>query len=447
MGLFQIIAVLITLAAIFSYLNHRYLRMPTTIGIMLIALGMSLVLVVAHRLGAPIDARAHELLSAIDFNRTLFQGMLAFLLFAGALHVELEGLLEDRWVVGLLATAGVLISTLVVGALLWIVLRLAGAGLPAIYCLLFGALISPTDPIAVLGILKAVGVPKSLETKITGESLFNDGVGVVVFLLVLDIATSGRGVSARDVGLLFVQEAAGGGMFGLVAGALAYWMLKSVDNYKVEVLITLALVMGTYALAGAFHLSGPIAVVVAGLLTGNQGRQFAMSKVTRERLDTFWELIDEILNAVLFVLLGLEALVLVFTPAYLITGIVAIPIVLAARLISVSIPVKLLGWHRQFHPGVLRVLTWAGLRGGISVALALSLPRGPEREVLVAVTYVVVLFSIVVQGLTVGWVIRRTGVIAEPPHQNAPEQEPSQPAQEFVVPETRGTTEEEGWTL
>ncbi|MFQ5665462.1 MAG: cation:proton antiporter [Candidatus Binatia bacterium] len=410
MGLFQIIAALITLAAVFSYLNRRYIRMPMTIGIMLIALLMSALLIALHRFGWTFDEQARALLAAVDFNRTLFQGMLAFLLFAGALHVELSDLVEDRWVITSLATVGVVLSTVIVGALMWLLLKLVGLGIPAAYCFLFGALISPTDPIAVLGILKSVGAPKSLEAKIAGESLFNDGIGVVVFILLLEVATGGHDVTVRSVATLFAQEALGGAAFGFGSGAVAYFMLKSVDDYQVEILITLALVMGTYALAGVFHLSGPIAVVVAGLLTGNRGRRLAMSARTREHLDTFWELIDEILNAVLFVLIGLEVLVLAFTARYVVAGCVAIPIVLFARLVSVSAPVKLLGWRRDFDLRTIRILTWAGLRGGISVALALALPRGPEREVIVAITYSVVLFSIVVQGLSIGWVIRHSGI-------------------------------------
>jgi CPA1 family monovalent cation:H+ antiporter len=301
---------------------------------------------------------------------------------------------------------GVLISTLLVGSLIWLALGAIGLGLSFIYCLIFGALISPTDPIAVLGLLKTVGAPKSLETKITGESLFNDGIGVVVFLVLLGIATRGE-TTVAEVALLFVEEAVGGVVFGLLAGGLAYWMLKQVDNYQVEVLITLALVMGGYALATAIHVSGPIAVVVAGLLIGNQGRLFAMSETTRDHLDTFWELLDEILNAVLFVLIGLELLVLSFKGEYLLAASIAIPIVLLARLVSVGLPIGLMRRTRAFSPWVVTLLTWGGLRGGISVALALSLPTGPERELILAITYVLVVFSILVQGLTIGPLLQR----------------------------------------
>ncbi len=281
-----------------------------------------------------------------------------------------------------------------------------GLDIPFIYCLVFGALISPTDPIAVLGILKQAEAPKTLATKITGESLFNDGVAVVVFLVVAGIAAGGGEVTPGEVAMLFAQEAPGGVLFGLIAGGLAYWMLKSVDNYQVEVLITLALTTGGYALAEVLHLSAPIAIVVAGLLIGNHGRLLAMSTHTRQHLDTFWELVDEILNAVLFVLIGLEVLILALREEYLLAGLLAIPIVLLARFISVGLPIGLMRRFRRFSPNVVQILTWGGLRGGISVALALSLPASEIRDTLVVVTYSVVVFSILVQGLTIGRLVR-----------------------------------------
>lgn len=408
MGLFEIIAALLTLAAFFSYLNHHLIGFPTTIGVMLIALLMSLALLVAHAFGSDIDVQAADVLRRIDFNQTLLHGMLAFLLFAGALHVDFGDLIEHRGIIALLASIGVIISTAIIGLLSWGVLHLAGFGVPLTYCFVFGALISPTDPIAVLGILKQVGVAKPLEVKITGESLFNDGFGVVVFIALLDVAVGAHDPDAGHVALLFAEEALGGLALGAAAGLLAYFMLRSLDNYQVEVMITLALVTGTYAVADRFHLSGPIAIVIAGLLIGNHGRALAMSEKTRQHLDTFWELIDEILNAVLFVLIGLEVLVLEFNPGYVIAGIVLIPVVLFARWLSVGIPVRLIS-RRDFAPGTITILTWGGLRGGISVALALSIPLGAEREVLVAVTYCIVVFSVVVQGLTIGPVIRRLG--------------------------------------
>jgi CPA1 family monovalent cation:H+ antiporter len=406
MELFRILAILITLAALFSYVNHRYVRAPMAIGIMLIALLLSLALLAIHRFGIHLDVSARAMLGAIDFNQAVLQGMLAFLLFAGALHVELNDLRDQQGVIALLATVGVVVSTAVVGFLMWSSLWLVGLRIPLLYALVFGALISPTDPIAVLGIMRSAGVPKALEHNITGEALFNDGVGVVLFLVLLDLATGAHGAEPGEVAVLLVREAVGGVGLGVGAGLLAYWMLRSVDHYQVEVLLTLALVMGTYALAGVLELSGPIAIVVAGLLIGNQGRAFAMSEQTRERLDTFWELVDEILNAVLFVLIGLEILVLTLSHHLLLAGLLAIPIVLFARWLSVSGAVWALHRFRSFSPRTIYILTWGGLRGGISVALALSLPAGPAREVIVAVTYAVVVFSILVQGLTLGWLIR-----------------------------------------
>lgn len=405
MHFFDLLAVLVTLSALFSYLNYRYLRLPTTIGLMLIALLMSLGIIALEPLVPGLRGDVSAMLRDIDFNETLMHGMLSFLLFAGALHVNFGDLSQQKWTIGLMASAGVLVSTFIIGPLFWLLLGWLGINLPLMYCLLFGALISPTDPIAVLSILKQIRVSKRLETKIAGESLFNDGVGVVVFLVLLQITVGGADLHATDVVLLFLREAVGGAAFGAAIGALAFWMLKSVDNYQVEILITLALVTGGYALAQALHLSGPIAIVVAGLLVGNHGRWFAMSEVTRAHLDMFWELIDEILNAVLFVMIGLEVVVLTLSGTYLLAGILAIPIVLLARFVAVGLPVSIMRPFREFSPRAVRILTWGGLRGGISVALALSLPAGPERAIIVTVTYVVVVFSILVQGLTVGRLI------------------------------------------
>lgn len=409
MDILNIASILIVFSALFSYLNHIYIKLPTTIGLMLIALTFSLLLIAIDLSGLTNTKDfAEAILQKIDFNQTLMQGMLSFLLFAGALHVNLNDLARQKLIIGVLATAGMLISTFVVGLLTWLLLNAIGIPLPFIYCLLFGALISPTDPIAVLGILKTAGAPKSMETKIAGESLFNDGVAVVVFIVLLDIATGAHEASAGHIALLFAEEAIGGIVFGLTIGYVTYLMLKRIDDYQVEILLTLALVMGGYALAVAIHVSGPIAIVVAGLMIGNQGRALAMSDKTREHLDTFWELIDEILNAVLFVLIGFEILILSFTQQYFIAAFVAIPIVLLARFISVSIPVLVLKRYRVFSPNVIKVLTWGGLRGGISVALALSLPAGIERDLILTVTYVVVIFSVSVQGLTIAKLVQHS---------------------------------------
>lgn len=405
MRLFDIIAILITLSAVFSWLNYRVLKLPTAIGLMLSALLMSLMLQVPFFGG--LEHQAEAMLASIDFDETLLHGMLSFLLFAGALHVNLSDLAQQRWVIGILSTVGVVGATFLIAGGIYYVFSWLAIDVPFIYCLLFGALISPTDPIAVLGILKSAGAPKTLETKITGESLFNDGVAVVVFLVLVEIAAGHANVSFTSVATLFFKEAIGGLVFGFLCGSLAFFMLIKVDNYQVEVLITLALVTGGYAAAEHLHLSAPIAIVVAGLLIGNHGRRAAMSDKTREHLDTFWELVDEILNAVLFVLIGLEVLVISLRDDYLLAGVLAIPLILLVRLFSVGLPITMMRPFRSFTPGVVSLLTWAGLRGGISVALALSLPSGEMRDVLLTVTYVVVVFSILVQGLSLGPLVRR----------------------------------------
>jgi monovalent cation:H+ antiporter, CPA1 family len=414
MQLFHIIAFLITLAAVFSWVNHRFLKMPMAIGLMSIALLMSLVLIVLGKLGyAHLGQNVQLMLASIDFNATLLHGMLSFLLFAGALHINLEDLARQRLVIGVLATASVIGATFLIGLGTWLISDLLGLGIPKIYCLLFGALISPTDPIAVLGILKTAGASKSLETKIAGESLFNDGIAVVVFLVIAEIATGTKTVTAETIFHLFAMEVVGGILYGLLLGGIAFWMLKKVDNYSVEILITLALTTGGYTLAESLHISAPIAIVVAGLLIGNHGRRLAMSRSTREHLDTFWKLADEVLNAVLFVLIGLEVVILSLDQNYIFAGLLAIPLVLSARLVSVALPIGIMRRFRSFSPGVVSILTWGGLRGGISVALALSLPPGTTRDSLLTITYFVVIFSILVQGLSLAPLIRAKAQRAE----------------------------------
>jgi CPA1 family monovalent cation:H+ antiporter len=320
MNVYSIVGVFLTVAATLAYINHRFIKLPSTVGLLFSALLMSLGTIGLSALGVDFQTPAEEILGKIDFGETLMKGMLSFLLFAGALKINLNDLARQKFIIGFLATFGVIASTFIVGTLIYLAMDLFSFSLPYIYCLVFGALISPTDPVAVIAILKSVGVPKSLETKIAGESLFNDGVGVVVFIVVLGIATGGDSVSFGHVALLFVEEALGGIVFGLVLGWVGYLLLKDVDNYSVEALITLAMVSGGYALALAIHTSGPIAVVVAGLLIGNRGRRLAMSEHTRHHLDTFWELVDEIFNAVLFVWIGLEILILSFSTEYFLLG-------------------------------------------------------------------------------------------------------------------------------
>ena len=411
MTLLEISSVLITLTALFSYLNHRLFRLPTTIGVMVISLVVSLGLILLGKLGLGIEHQAAALLERVDFDFALLQGRLSFLLFAGALHINLNDLAQQKRVISILATFGVAASTSMIGGGFYYLIQLLGLSLPFAYCLLFGALISPTDPIAVIGILKSAGVPETLETKVAGESLFNDGVGVVVFIALFEITFGGQVLSWGHIGQLFLLEAVGGACLGLLLGYIAFLMLKSVDNYQVEILITLSLVMGGYALASAIHTSGPIAIVVAGLLIGNHGRSLAMSENTRNHLDTFWELLDEILNAILFVLIGLEVLLLSFAKEFLFAGLLTIPLVLMSRWISVLLPVKILSIWRSFTHGAVSVMTWGGIRGGISVALALSLPPNrPERELILAVTDMVVIFSIVVQGLSLNGLVKKVVV-------------------------------------
>ncbi len=413
MSLMETITVLVCLSALFSYVNERFLDLPPTIGLMALGLSFSLGMVALGSLGVPVHRQAVAFMQRIDFTETLMHGLLSFLLFAGALHFNVRDLFGQKWFIGTLASVGVALSTGLVGALAYYAFPIVNLELPFLYCLLFGALISPTDPIAVLGILKKAGAPKSLETKIVGESLFNDGVGVVVFLVLLGVATRGM-TSPADIGLLFFEEAGGGALLGTALGFLTAYMMGTIDDYRVEILLTLALVMGGYALADALHMSGPIAVVVAGLVIGSYARRSAMSETTRQYLDTFWELVDELLNAILFVLIGLEVLALTFEGRYLAAGLIGIPIVLAARLISIALPLHLFGLWRRFSPHAAAILTWGGLRGGISVAMALSLPTGRIRDAIVAVTYVVVAFSILVQGLTIERLIRAASTEKEP---------------------------------
>ncbi len=425
MSLFSLISLLIALAAVSSYINYRFIKLPTTIGVMLVALVASLVLILAAPYTGGFREQVALQVKQINFDQLVLHGLLAFLLFAGSIHVNLEELGQEWLPIFLLAVVGTLVSTAIVGSLTWLLLNWLGVGIPFLHAMLFGALISPTDPIAVLGIMKSVGAPPQLEVQMAGESLFNDGVGVVVFLLLLEIsglAGGGSGATgaaaepfgALDIARLFFQEVGGGLVIGLLAGYIAFQMLKSVDKYQVEVLLTLALAMGLYSLADSLHLSAPIAAVVAGLFIGNEGRASAMTDKTRMNVDTFWELIDEILNVVLFLLIGLELLVIPLESRLLLAGAITIPVVLLARWLSVAGILGSLGRFRNLARGAIPVLTWGGLRGAISVALVLSLPSHDSRSVLLVLTYCVVVFSILVQGLTLGRVIRRTTKTAVP---------------------------------
>jgi len=415
LGLINIATAVVTLAAVFGYINHRWLRFPSTIGLVVNAMVSSLGVIaidgIFPALGLRDTARAAFL--QIDFHETLMEGLLSFLLFAGALHVNLDELLARKWAISTLATVGVLISTALNAVGIFYLSRLVGIDMPFSWALVFGALISPTDPVAVLGILKTVsGVPDSLRAKIAGESLFNDGVGVVVFTILVTIAVGsghgGEAIGALGIAELFVVEAVGGAVLGLLTGLVAFYAIKSIDEYNLEILITLSLVMLTYGIATLLHLSGPIAVVIAGLLIGNHGARFAMSEKSRQHVEMFWTLLDEILNAALFLLIGFEVIALTFGTPELISMVIAIPLALAARFVSVSIPITALGLRREFTKGTIPVLTWGGLKGGISVALALSLPDVSAREPILAITYGVVVFSIIVQGLSIRRVVKLT---------------------------------------
>lgn len=411
MTFFQLAGLLLSLTALLAWLNRRVLGLPATIGVMLLALACSLLAQAAMLLGVDIAAPAGKLVDSIDFSHTLLDGMLGALLFAGALQVDLRDLVRQGWVVAVLATLGLGLSTLIVGTLLWLVFVGLGIALSPLYCYVFGAIISPTDPIAVLAILRRAGVPRTLEAQFVGESLFNDAVAIVLFLVLSQVAGSQGdfALTPAHIAQLFATEALGGIGFGVALGGFGFVLLYGINDYKTEVLVTLALVVGGYASAEALHTSGPLAMVTAGLMVGHHGRGLAMSAQTRQQVDTFWELVDEILNTVLFVLIGLELLHIHFTWNAVIAGLASIPIILGARLVAVGAPITALRpWH-DFAPHTIKILTWGGLRGGISVALALSLPDGPARDLIVNMTYIVVLFSIGVQGLSIGRVAELAG--------------------------------------
>ncbi|WP_062389580.1 cation:proton antiporter [Pseudomonas abietaniphila] len=411
----DIVAVFLCITAVLAFFNRRYVGLPSAIGVMGIALGLSLLNMAMDAMGFhALHSLEQSLVESIDFSELLMQGMLSLLLFAGALHVNLSELRAYRWQVASLAVVGTTASTLIIGYGLWALLSLTSLELPLSYCLVFGALISPTDPIAVMGILKSAGAPKSVELVIAGESLFNDGVSVVLFSLIVAMIASGEAPSVMGASQLLLLEAGGGAILGAAVGYATYLMLKSIDSYQEEVLITLAAVLGGYALATHLHVSGPLAMVVMGLIVGNQGRSYAMSQQTEKHVDMFWELIDEILNAVLFVLIGLEVVLIQFSNPLITTGLVVIALTLLSRLLTVGLPIRLLGQRFRLPSGSWSVLTWGGLRGGISVALALSLPAGDARDVVVSLTYLVVIFSILIQGMSIGTLVKRVIPCAGP---------------------------------
>lgn len=404
------IALLLVVTAAFSWINHVLIRLPHTIGLLIMGLAASLLLISVEVLVPSISfyESIATLLEQLDFREAVLNGMLAFLLFAGSLHVDLLILRNRALPVFLMATAGTLISTVVIGLAIWQVSGLVGVAVSLPWSFVFGALISPTDPVAVLSILKSVNVPQELEADMAGESLFNDGIGVVAFTVLVAVAAGGSDIGFLHVSELFLVEAVGGALLGLIAGYIAYRATRYIDNYPIETLISLALVTGTYAVAAKLHTSGPIAVVVAGILLGNRSPKDAMSDETQEYLFAFWTLIDEILNSVLFLLIGLEVIVLTLNPSYFWLALAAIPLSLIGRFFAVAVPITILKSRQKFVGGTVPILIWGGLRGGISIALALSLPDTPERAPLLAATYGVVLFTIVVQGLSLRKVIGLT---------------------------------------
>jgi CPA1 family monovalent cation:H+ antiporter len=402
---FHSVSILVSIAAFCAWCNHRFIKLPAAIGVMAVSLILSIGSIFLGRAGLVDTTRVADFVNSFNFHDLVLHAMLGLLLFAGGMSVNLQELKTQKGVVMALSSLGVIIGATITGSVFWLGANLIGIKLPFVFALLLGAIVSPTDAVAILGIMRKVGVPRSLELKLVGESLFNDGIGVVVFLAVSSLAL-GEGMGASDVVMTLFVEVAGGAALGLALGWAAYQVIKSVDQYVVEILVTLALAMGGYSLAEGVHVSAPICVVVAGLIIGNQGRELAMSHHTREHLDTFWELVDELLNVVLFVLVGLEVLILNLSGQQILAGLVAVCAMLISRFISVGSTITIMRQFRDFSPHVVKILTWGGLRGGISVALALSLPDSETRDLLVVCTYVAVLFSVLVQGVTLPSLLR-----------------------------------------
>ncbi len=408
MSLFAVVSILIVISALFGYINVRFLKLPTTIGLMVITIVFTLLILITSLFNDVLLEQERLLISQIDFETVLLDVMLSFLLFAGALHTNFQQLKVQRKPILAFATFSTLTSTFLVGVFVYYILILVNLEVDFVYCLLFGALISPTDPIAVLGILKQVGAPKKLETKIVGESLFNDGIGVVVFLTIYQIAKGGGEVTFIHIAEMFLVEVVGGIALGLLLGWITYKLLKSIDDYDVEVIITIAAVMGGTVLAQYLHLSAPLAMVTTGLIVGHDTvRENSMSKITEQYVDKFWELIDILLNTVLFVMIGMEILVLTYNNQFILAGLLCIPTLLLARYLSLMLPIKIFAKKLDFVPNTNLIMTWGGLRGGISIALALSLTQDMHRDLFLVVTYIIVVFSIIGQGLTVGKLIKK----------------------------------------
>lgn len=415
MELYYSFSVLIVLASIFAYINYRFLKLPSTIGIMVIAIAVSTFLVLFGESVLPKTfGHLHDLMTSIDFTEVLMGAMLNFLLFAGGIHININDLKEEFWPVVIFSTVGVVISTFIVGFGVYYILPLVGIDMPLIYCLVFGALISPTDPVAVLSILKQANVTKALKTKVAGESLFNDGMAVVVFAVLLQLAIgSDMEITGESIGLLLLKEAGGGLLLGVLLGYSTSKLMREVDDYILSVLVTLSVVMGGYLIAHQMHISGPLTMVAAGLFMGNFNKGFKMKSITQDYLIKFWELIDEILNAVLFLFIGFELLMIKDLQHYMIPGLIAIVVVLIARFISIWGPTQFMSFKTRFTPQTVKVLVWGGIRGGVSIALAMSIPKSDYSEIILSITYCVVVFSIIVQGLSIGKVANPKKIASE----------------------------------
>lgn len=415
MELYYSFSVLIVLASLFAYINYRVLKLPSTIGIMVIAIIVSVILVASGDNFLPKTTNGLiKLVNSLDFTEVLMGAMLNFLLFAGGIHVNIKDLKEQFGPVVIFSTVGVIISTFAVAFGTFYLLPLVGIQMPFIYCMVFGALISPTDPVAVLSILKQANVSKSLETKVAGESLFNDGMAVVVFTVVLQLAIGKEiDLNVENIGLLLLREAGGGLLLGVLLGFSASRAMRVVDDYIISVLVTLSVVMGGYLIAHELHISAPLAMVAAGLFMGNFNMRFKMKSETQDYLIKFWELIDEIMNAVLFLFIGFELLLIKDLNEYLVAGGICILIVLLARWVAIFIPTKFMAFKYRFSPQTVKVLVWGGIRGGVSIALALSIPVNEYSQIIISITYCVVVFSIIVQGLTIAKVANPKKIATE----------------------------------
>lgn len=396
-------------AVMIGYINHRFIKLQTTTAITLGALIISFVLIIIGQFGFQgLENKTTLMLSKINFHNLLINGMLSFLLFAGAIRININNLLKQKWEITVLAFLGTIFSALLLGILTYYVLPIFGIRIDFIYCMLFGALISPTDPIAVLATFKELGAPKNLTVIVEGEALFNDGVGIVIFITIYQLATTGHHITFEATSLLFLRQAIGGILYGIGTGLVAYWLIKPINDHKIEILITLLIVTAAYTFANHIGISGPLAMVVAGIFIGNRGRNFSMSPTTIHSLDTFWELVEEILNAALFLLIGLELLTIHIDKYLIIAALLAIPMALLVRTIIVALPISIFKKWRKYPPATIRILIWGGLRGGLALALALALPQNPHRALIIGMTYAIVAFAIVVQGITIGPLVKKT---------------------------------------